>query len=977
MPAQSSAQTPAQMPGNMLPHQQQGQMPTSISMPQGGHAHMMQQQQVPHPPAQQQPQQPQPQSQQQQQQQQAGGQGAHTDAPNGGMQDSEEDELVIVGCSGTFSADLPHARAHCVNRPHRIVKDRVGVEGDNNEQYCPNCFCYVCDVKASQCHGWLRVGHCHAHDKDPYWRALREFTRIEMLSSSPLLPALACDEAAQMEAHRWCVNGLLAFHRYRDGDPGPDGVYNHSFQHVTDVASSAMKAIVGHLSGPKGPRTTLAVLDGITSSIVVNTWRPLALQDAKHKWCKGTYAAYKAIIEQLEKYWVLAIVHTSTRSVPPLALAIMSHRLKRLSKLATREVAGGIPQMSHVPLTHAVSACERGWTHPVVVAILEGVCREMSQREAQTLQRARLHVLERAGRWKEAYHYAIFHGHVAKSLVYMVRAGRHAEVLPMVYLQSEMVRGGKCVPVCAELASCQQSNTAIRLAMYCAFGDYDKETTDSEQLVQNRMPYVQWLVEHVAAQLTPEEVKLRRQHGKASGLVEAARRDAEEWARQVAEDLPNALRNAMPDPPVGALYSAGMYTVERLAALCAIANPMLALNCAKVLSRQGDHFGAASVVLAMGSRSHSGQASDDSHALIVWALQELVPKLGMQSLEPALQSLQPDKIPPQMQMAVANALLTANEVTEAVKWAKSASLVGAPEADKLPFAAFQDSRQFRPCDLQAFIDAAGRAQDSASALLLAELQMWWEPSWEHLQAMERLCSPQKFGLRRQQLQSLALNDSSCRTEMRFDVLVREGMHQQATGILVTAARDNAQTAHEALRKGLEGLGQSVVAQASEQSPGLMESLMPWLDQLVPSCETIDPAMELLAQWMPQRVLPMFDLHVNNMRDMCKNTAVNPTIKTNLRSWLMRTRRMYYAAGQAEAWEKRFADLTSTLKRKSSLSSVWADLGAPGGGGGSGLGSKPATPHSQMEGGSASAAPTVATPAGGGGGAMGSGPGTPA
>jgi len=56
-----------------------------------------------------------------------------------------------------------------------------------------------------------------------------------------------------------------------------------------------------------------------------------------------------------------------------------------------------------------------------------------------------------------------------------------------------------------------------------------------------------------------------------------------------------------------------------------------------------------------------------------------------------------------MQMAVANALLTANEVTEAVKWAKSASLVGAPEADKLPFAAFQDSRQFRPCDLQVCV----------------------------------------------------------------------------------------------------------------------------------------------------------------------------------------------------------------------------------------------------------------------------------
>jgi hypothetical protein len=53
-----------------------------------------------------------------------------------------------------------------------------------------------------------------------------------------------------------------------------------------------------------------------------------------------------------------------------------------------------------------------------------------------------------------------------------------------------------------------------------------------------------------------------------------------------------------------------------------------------------------------------------------------------------------------MQMAVANALLTANEVVEAVRWAKSANLVGAPDADSLPFSSFQDPRQFRPCDLQ-------------------------------------------------------------------------------------------------------------------------------------------------------------------------------------------------------------------------------------------------------------------------------------
>ena len=87
-----------------------------------------------------------------------------------------------------------------------------------------------------------------------------------------------------------------------------------------------------------------------------------------------------------------------------------------------------------------------------------------------------------------------------------------------------------------------------------------------------------------------------------------------------------------------------------MAALCAIANPMLALNCAKVLSRQGDSFGAASVVLASGAGSNkgAGQGSDDAHALIVWALQELVPKLGMKSFEPVLQTLQPDRLTTQV-----------------------------------------------------------------------------------------------------------------------------------------------------------------------------------------------------------------------------------------------------------------------------------------------------------------------------------------
>ncbi len=126
--------------------------------------------------------------------------GMHGDTPqlqqqSANVEGGDEDDLVITGQSGTFSADLPHARAHCMMKPFKLVRDRVGVEsGDGNETFCANCFCYVCDVKASECQGWLPVGHCHANDKDPYWKALREFTRTDMLCNSPLLQVRATSE---------------------------------------------------------------------------------------------------------------------------------------------------------------------------------------------------------------------------------------------------------------------------------------------------------------------------------------------------------------------------------------------------------------------------------------------------------------------------------------------------------------------------------------------------------------------------------------------------------------------------------------------------------------------------------------------------------------------------------------------------------------------------------------------------------------
>ena len=67
-------------------------------------------------------------------------------------------------------------------------------------------------------------------------------------------------------------------------------------------------------------------------------------------------------------------------------------------------------------------------------------------------------------------------------------------------------------------------------------------------------------------------------------------------------------------------------------------------------------------------------------------------------------------------------------------------------------------------------------------------------------------------------------------------------------------------------------------------------------------------------------------------------------------------------GVCTAGLDRFSELTHTLRRKSSLSSVWAELGVNGG-----AGSVPATPH-----GDGGGEPAVGTPA-----VSGSIPGTPA
>lgn len=80
--------------------------------------------------------------------------------------DEEEEDLSILAEKGPVACrDYPHSRHLCAKYPFKKTP---------HESYCPQCYCYVCDVVAP-CSYWKRsaAAHCHATDEDVIWRILR------------------------------------------------------------------------------------------------------------------------------------------------------------------------------------------------------------------------------------------------------------------------------------------------------------------------------------------------------------------------------------------------------------------------------------------------------------------------------------------------------------------------------------------------------------------------------------------------------------------------------------------------------------------------------------------------------------------------------------------------------------------------------------------------------------------------------------
>eukprot|EP00940_MAST-03C_sp_MAST-3C-sp2_P002215 g2215.t1 len=76
-----------------------------------------------------------------------------------------DDEVGIVGSLPVVSR-FPHSRNNCLIHPFKNMSKDFRMR-----KFCEKCYCYVCDVKISECNQWN--SHCQAHDDAGHWKAMR------------------------------------------------------------------------------------------------------------------------------------------------------------------------------------------------------------------------------------------------------------------------------------------------------------------------------------------------------------------------------------------------------------------------------------------------------------------------------------------------------------------------------------------------------------------------------------------------------------------------------------------------------------------------------------------------------------------------------------------------------------------------------------------------------------------------------------
>ncbi|CAH3112617.1 unnamed protein product [Pocillopora meandrina] len=96
--------------------------------------------------------------------------------------------------------NLPHARENC--SAHKFVQSNVTTATVScNENYCEQCYCYVCDANVKECNSWKNGTnpHCNAYSKNAFWEKLRKMAKRKVSSvQDSLLKCLPANEQSKL-----------------------------------------------------------------------------------------------------------------------------------------------------------------------------------------------------------------------------------------------------------------------------------------------------------------------------------------------------------------------------------------------------------------------------------------------------------------------------------------------------------------------------------------------------------------------------------------------------------------------------------------------------------------------------------------------------------------------------------------------------------------------------------------------------------
>lgn len=275
------------------------------------------------------------------------GEGCNFDGAGGGG--SEDDDVVLVGGSShSGAAAFVHTRQQCVKHPFAFETRKSMLQSalpyKKNNFFCEKCFCYVCDVPASECKFWCNTAagqpaHCNAFTSKTtdFWDMRRFMHRNPLIH---YFAQLTNDQKqTYMDFKRVRDRVDRAWRLYEAGEvvtqTGKDkketSVLHHKFTHVTSWFQKFFHS-TRIVHDEKEWIQKFVTLDALTEVMVKRSWRPPQHASSDSVWDQSAEKMLDRIMLSLGSRWLTCYAKCDVKQLPRLAEIIRNRMLKLSSQ---------------------------------------------------------------------------------------------------------------------------------------------------------------------------------------------------------------------------------------------------------------------------------------------------------------------------------------------------------------------------------------------------------------------------------------------------------------------------------------------------------------------------------------------------------------------------------------------------------------------------------------------------------------------